>query len=470
MSFHRLAFLAGAALAVSSVPACGARGGGGGTVVETDVGNPLVDTGAPPVDTGVPAVDTGAPPVDTGAPPTCAAPRLPCDGACVDVRTDLAHCGACGRTCGEGQYCAAGACRSTSECAAPRMTCGSSCIDVSSDVFNCGACNRRCGDGQTCTANQCVGGTPTCPSPTMLCGARCINVASDPANCGACARACTAGTTCTGGACVAVATGIAASGPCSSGTCGPSGELQCSVGLAGGGFCTGFCATGTASAEADQCGGAGSTCVANPPFADVPAGQGMCLRGCNPSGTSESSGGCRAGQVCTAFWTGAPSGSTLDSPGCFPHCATDAQCAGAVSGDAGLMRCNVRTGRCSPTAADLTLAADGAPCDPSLVMSTGRAACRGLCFRLAAGAATQGICGSYVNLAVSPNCPDEPTLIRPLARAGDNLGICVFKTCLHNSECAAPLRCSYPESGGVVRDDLAPSCSYETALQPGGIP
>jgi len=33
-----------------------------------------------------------------------------CDGACVDVQTDAAHCGACGEACSEGQTCVAGAC------------------------------------------------------------------------------------------------------------------------------------------------------------------------------------------------------------------------------------------------------------------------------------------------------------------------------------------------------------------------
>ncbi|MDO9017438.1 MAG: hypothetical protein Q8S73_25085 [Deltaproteobacteria bacterium] len=476
MSFRGMAFLAGTTLALLGASGCGARGSGT-LVTETDIGSPadgpgvLVDAGVAPVDTGVVGpVDTGVTPVDTGVVgPSCPSPRRLCDGVCVDVRTDIAHCGACSSECGSGQFCSGGTCRSTSECAAPRMTCGASCIDITSDVFNCGACNRRCGDGQNCVASQCVGGTPTCPGGTMLCGARCISVASDPANCGACGRACASGTTCTGGACVALATGIAASGACTTETCGPSGELQCSRALAGGGFCSGFCATGNTASEQEQCGGAGSTCVANPPFADVPAGQGFCLRACNPAAASEATGGCRAGQVCTGFWLYAPSASAVDSPGCFPHCATDAHCAGAGSGDAGLMRCNVRTGRCSTTPVNLTLRFDGDPCDPSEVMATGRPVCRGVCFRVGTDA-TQGICGSYLNLGVSTDCPDNAALIRPVAPGNDNEAVCVFKNCLHNSECTSPLRCVYPEAEGVVRDDIAPRCHYATALQPAGLP
>ena len=107
MSFRGMAFLAGTTLALLNIPACGARGGGGNTIItETDSGTPPVDTGVAPVDTGVAPVDTGTPRVDTGVAPTCAAPRMTCDGACVDVRTDLAHCGTCAQACSAGQYCA----------------------------------------------------------------------------------------------------------------------------------------------------------------------------------------------------------------------------------------------------------------------------------------------------------------------------------------------------------------------------
>jgi len=482
MSLRGMTFLAGATLALLCIPACGARGNTT-TTTETDsgspsgdtgsppadTGSPPVDTGAPPVDSGSPPVDVGAPPVDVGSPPVCASPRMVCDGVCVDVRTDIAHCGACSRACATGQFCSAGACRSTSECTAPRMTCGSSCIDITTDVFNCGACSRRCGDGQTCVGSRCVGGTPTCPAPTMLCGARCINVSSDPANCGACGRACASGTTCSSGSCVSIAVGIAASGPCESEACGPTGELSCTRSYTSGGFCTGFCSTGTTATEQGQCGGLGSTCVAHPPFADVPEGQGLCLRACNPAATSEATGGCRSGQVCTGFWAYTPATSGQDTPGCFPHCETDANCVGVVGGDAGLMRCNIRTGRCSPTPVDLSLRFDGDPCDPSAVMSSGRPACRGVCFRIDT-TPTHGLCGSYLNLGVSTNCPDNPALIRPVAPSNDNAAICVFKNCAHNNECASPTLCVYPESGGMIRTDVASRCAYPSALQPSGIP
>jgi hypothetical protein len=40
----------------------------------------------------------------------CPTGQTPCTGACVDLNSDPAHCGACGRTCIGGQWCIAGAC------------------------------------------------------------------------------------------------------------------------------------------------------------------------------------------------------------------------------------------------------------------------------------------------------------------------------------------------------------------------
>lgn len=396
----------------------------------------------------------------------CTAPRVACDGTCVDTRTDGANCGSCGRACPSGQFCSDGACRSTSECATPRMTCGASCIDITSDVFNCGACNRRCGDGQACSGSRCVGGTPTCPSGTMLCGTRCIDVSDDPSNCGACGRACSAGTTCVTGSCMAVATGFAAGGTCTGDTCGGAGELQC-VRFNAGGYCTGLCDSGNTSTEQASCGGAGTTCLTGVPL-NVPANQGLCTRACNPAATSESTGGCRPGMVCTGFWS-SQEGSIPDSPGCFPFCRTDSDCVGATSGDAGAPRCNPRVGFCGPTGINLALSVDGDACNPASIQSSGVNTCRGVCFRVSDDT-SQGVCGSYLNLGVATSCPDNPTLILPRAPGNDNRAICVFKSCSRNSECASPLRCVYPEGAGTVRSDLGAICSYATALQPGGIP
>src|SRR5688500_3296389 len=59
--------------------------------------------------------DTG--PICPGDPRCgCAAPLVACGDACVDTRTDAAHCGACDTPCGAGESCVAGACEA---CVAP---------------------------------------------------------------------------------------------------------------------------------------------------------------------------------------------------------------------------------------------------------------------------------------------------------------------------------------------------------------
>ncbi len=396
---------------------------------------------------------------------TCTAPRIACDGTCVDTRTDGANCGSCGRACAAGQFCSDSTCRSTSECAAPRMTCGASCIDITSDVFNCGECNRRCGDGQTCTAGRCVGGTPTCPSGTLLCGTRCIDVSEDPANCGACSRVCGSGTTCTTGTCMAIATGIAAGGTCTTAMCGPGGALLCTT-LAAGGYCTQDCTPGSTPEERSQCGGDGSTCLTGSPFSS--AGAGICTRTCNTAATSEATGGCRAGMVCTGFWFNQTSGLP-DDPGCFPHCQTDAHCTGTVFSGTSTPRCNVRTGLCSNVPLNLALTVDGNACDPAAIEGSGVGTCRGTCFNVDSDP-THGVCGSYINLAVTPSCPDNPSFIQPLAAPDDNRALCLLKACANNSGCTTPLRCVYPERGGSIVTALGSRCGYPTALQPSGIP
>ena len=86
-----------------------------GIDVRSDTGSDTgVDTGS---DTGV---DTGVDvPNDVRPDVTCLAPTMACGGACVDVLSSSAHCGACGRACTGASGCVAGGCRSVNDrCAA----------------------------------------------------------------------------------------------------------------------------------------------------------------------------------------------------------------------------------------------------------------------------------------------------------------------------------------------------------------
>ena len=67
----------------------------------------------------------------------CPADRVACDGRCVALEVDPAHCGSCGRACGASEICGLGECRTA-------------------EVNHCGAENRACGLGERCVDGRCV--------------------------------------------------------------------------------------------------------------------------------------------------------------------------------------------------------------------------------------------------------------------------------------------------------------------------
>jgi hypothetical protein len=69
-----------------------------------------------------------------------------CGGACKDLRSDDAHCGACANACdlASEAKCIDGICGG---CPAGRVACGNACVDTAVDINNCGACSRICTAG-----------------------------------------------------------------------------------------------------------------------------------------------------------------------------------------------------------------------------------------------------------------------------------------------------------------------------------
>ena len=142
---------------------------------------------------------------------------------------------------------------------------------------------------------------------------------------------------------------------------------------------------------------------------------------------------------------------------------------GLSAGDASLMRCNVRTGRCGVAPFDGALRADGVPCDPEEILRTMVPQCRGTCFALSPTRPTQGLCGSLINQRIATGgCPDGAGF-EPLNRPGDNTRLCIFRNYERDDRCAPGLVCVHSEDSATgVLVDLPRTCSYPTVLQPVG--
>ena len=126
----------------------------------------------------------------------CVSGQTTCGGTCVDTTKDLAHCGGCGVACAAGEVCSNGACALS--CQASLSECEGTCVDTSKDVEHCGACGGACAAGEVCSNGTCA---LSCQASLTDCGGVCVNVDSDVANCGGCGLACAPGEVCSNGAC-----------------------------------------------------------------------------------------------------------------------------------------------------------------------------------------------------------------------------------------------------------------------------
>lgn len=136
-----------------------------------------------------------------------------CDDECVDLQSDPASCGVCGRQCDSSEECIDGACvgtctetcdndveictGGTCECRAGLMRCDGECVDIASDDDHCGMCGRECED-MLCSAGECAA---ACDATLELCDEACVDFATDPLNCGMCERECHPAQDCIAGEC-----------------------------------------------------------------------------------------------------------------------------------------------------------------------------------------------------------------------------------------------------------------------------
>lgn len=118
------------------------------------------------------------------------------DGCEVNLMRDPQHCGACqDSACAPGSKCKDGKC--VLDCAPGEVECAGACVDLRSDVLHCGACNAACSSegmqSQTCEAGICKGtcakGREDCNGELRADGCE-VDVFADPDNCGGCFSPC----------------------------------------------------------------------------------------------------------------------------------------------------------------------------------------------------------------------------------------------------------------------------------------
>jgi hypothetical protein len=152
------------------------------------------------------------------ADPRCPSHQTWCDGSCVSQGTDDLHCGGCGRRCGEGEECVAGACTcagcpiadpcaacaSDEECVGGACVClagltnvAGACLDLVNDAENCGAAGVLCESG-VCRDGRCA---LLCSAGLVECSGACVDLATDESHCGGCSHECDGRELCVASAC-----------------------------------------------------------------------------------------------------------------------------------------------------------------------------------------------------------------------------------------------------------------------------
>jgi glycosyl hydrolase family 12 len=210
----------------------------------------------------------------------CAAGTTLCAGACSNLASDPANCGACGKICLTGLVCQNSLCG----CRAGQTSCAAgNCVDTTSDGKNCGACGTSCASGMVCSQSKCATG---CAAQLVLCGSSCVDTTGNSQNCGACAHSCPPDQSCWMSGCRC---------PTGQGPCGTN--MQCvdvTTSVQHCGTCPNVCAAG-ASCAAGQCACpagqivCGNTCI--DPNTD-PVNCGKCGTACTAAGTKCLFGGC----------------------------------------------------------------------------------------------------------------------------------------------------------------------------------
>jgi hypothetical protein len=75
-----------------------------------------------------------------------------CNGECVNLPDNPAHCGACDVACNAVSICAGGNCN---PCPGGRSACDNACVDLQTDPLHCGSCPTLCAPGHACAGGLC---------------------------------------------------------------------------------------------------------------------------------------------------------------------------------------------------------------------------------------------------------------------------------------------------------------------------
>ncbi len=190
------------AVVTACVSGQGARSEGAGTDVTSSIGGSSGNGGASSV-----SASTGE--------PTCGPTLQVCNGSCVQVANDPAHCGACEHSCaappGMTAVCAAGTCNAV--CQPGVADCNADLKDgcetaLLSDPASCGGCAKACPSPLhaipgcvlgACTLGPCDTGFGDCDLEAAN-GCE-TNLMTSKGNCGSCGKACAADKFCLTGVC-----------------------------------------------------------------------------------------------------------------------------------------------------------------------------------------------------------------------------------------------------------------------------
>jgi hypothetical protein len=415
-----------------------------------------------------------------------------CGTACIDPSVDSDNCGACGRQCGDGDWCqpldvtsdpfpqVAGTCvprfpcDSThnnyqctldgglglcclGQCLGPYNRCGMFCEQFCPDGGDCsdGTCDQNCVAacpsgtacdeyrsspyGKYCSPLSCAGlqDGMACTrlragDPMQCCGGLCIDTNSDSSNCGLCGLQCPSDTACQFGLCLTPVN-------CAEATSGIACWLGSSLGE--GACCGGTCVNWSTDSN---CGGCGQTC----PSGSSCGVWGNCLTPngyqVDPIAPSEC-GAHSSGSVCTTGWC--CGGVCTHAAGCSfadGRCDAGSDCR---SGEACL------DGRCFANPCPLD--SDGAHCPFGFNNPYGTC-CSGNCVNVEEDPNNCGACGVSCGVGTCGGLclPAKPDIDCPGGCPPDSLcarGLCVDSFCespLYNPTDVPPADLNIGSPGG----------------------